>query len=297
MAPHPGQAARILLDGVRPLGVTQLAIDAASLLGPLGSLPDDEIARGLTLLGDDLLVPLGTAVVCRGGERGAWRCGSPCTAPAGRPGADRGPRRPAPVLPLARGQEAELMIEPAPGVTLGAARRSPRITATVTGGAVGLILDARGIPIALPRRGDDRREVIAGWRDTFDARSGRRGARGMSVVHRVRLPVGATPMVEVGHRVEPAEVLATRRAPRGGVSVPVAPPLRRSAADAAACLVARPGARLDAGAVLAEDGRGRQVHVSGGVPPARLRPRRRLGHGRAARAAASRCSATCAARW
>ena len=83
----------------------------------------------------------------------------------------------------------------------------------------------------------------------------------MSVVHRVRLPVGATPMVEVGHTVEPAEVLATRRAPRGGVSLPVALPLRRSAADAADCLVVRPGSMLDAGAVLAEDDRGRQVRV------------------------------------
>ncbi len=68
LAPHPGQAARILLDGVRPLGVTQLGVDVASLLGPLGSLPDDEIREGLTLLGDDIVVPLGTAIVCRGGE-------------------------------------------------------------------------------------------------------------------------------------------------------------------------------------------------------------------------------------
>jgi hypothetical protein len=84
----------------------------------------------------------------------------------------------------------------------------------------------------------------------------------VSVVHRVRLPVGASPMVEVGHLVEPAEVLATRRAPRGGTSVAVALPLRRSAADAAACLVVRPGARLEAGALLAADERGRQVRVS-----------------------------------
>jgi hypothetical protein len=69
-------------------------------------------------------------------------------------------------------------------------------------------------------------------------------------------------MVEVGHTVEPAEVLATRRAPRGGLSVPVALPLRRSAAAAETHLVARPGARLEAGAVLADDGAGRQVRVS-----------------------------------
>jgi hypothetical protein len=35
------------------------------------------------------------------------------------------------------------------------------------GGVVGLILDARGMPLALPRRSDDRRAVLAGWRDLF----------------------------------------------------------------------------------------------------------------------------------
>ena len=168
MAPHPGQAARILLDGARPVGVTQLAIDAASLLAPLGSLPDDEIREGIALLGDDLLVPLGTAVVCRGGEAGRMamrvsvhRPGWPILAPIEvRAGQLH-------VVALAPGQEAELIIEPAPGVSLGATRRSPRIVANATGGAVGLILDARGVPIGLPRRGDDRREVLTGWRDSL----------------------------------------------------------------------------------------------------------------------------------
>ena len=84
----------------------------------------------------------------------------------------------------------------------------------------------------------------------------------MSVIHRVRLPAGSTPMVEVGNSVEPAAVLATRRSPRGGISVPVALPLRRSAAAAAEHLVVRPGATLDAGALLAADERGgREVRV------------------------------------
>ena len=63
--------------------------------------------------------------------------------------------------------EAELTIEPADGVTLGAGRRSARIQALATGGTVGLILDARGIPIVLPRRGDDRRAIVASWRDAL----------------------------------------------------------------------------------------------------------------------------------
>ncbi len=84
----------------------------------------------------------------------------------------------------------------------------------------------------------------------------------MSAIHRIRLPVGASPMVEEGHRVEPAEVLATRRAVRGGVAVPVAGPLRRPASKAADLLSVRPGALLDAGALLADDGRGREVRVA-----------------------------------
>jgi hypothetical protein len=167
-APHPAQAARILLDGVRPLGVTQLATDAGAVLGPLGSLADDELREGLALLGDDLLTPLGTAVVCRGGEPGqlamrvtVHRPGWPTPAPVElRVGQLQ-------VVPLARGQEAELLIEPGPGVNLGTPRRSSRIQARATGGSVGLMLDARGVPISLPRRADDRRTVLAGWRDAL----------------------------------------------------------------------------------------------------------------------------------
>ena len=178
-APTPSQSARMLLDGVRPIGVTQLAIDAAALLGPLGSLPDDEIGEGMALLTEDLLVPLGTSVVCRGGDPGrvamrvtVHRPGWPPIAPIElRTGQLQ-------LVPLGRGQEAELTIEPGDGVSLGAPRRSPRIQARATGGAVGLMLDARGVPIVLPKRGDDRRAVQAGWRDAL----GREGPPGVERV-------------------------------------------------------------------------------------------------------------------
>lgn len=168
-APRPAQAARILLDGIRPIGVTQLAIDASAALGPLGSLPEDEVREGVALLGDDVLVPLGTSVVTRGGEPGRLAM----RVTVRRPGwPDVGPISirvgQLQVVPLPRGQAAELLIEPGDGVSLGAPRRSPRLQADATGGAVGLVLDARGVPIGLPRRGDDRRAVIAGWREALE---------------------------------------------------------------------------------------------------------------------------------
>jgi hypothetical protein len=167
-APRPAQAAQLLLDGIRPLGITQLAIDTAGVLPPLGALEDGEIAEGMGVLRDDLLAPLGAAVVTRGGRAGqvamrvsAHRVGWP----------DEGPTEvrngQLHVLPLGRGQSAELEIELASGVSLGGPRHGRRVHATVTGGAVGLILDARDIPLAAPRRSDDRRAVLSGWRDAF----------------------------------------------------------------------------------------------------------------------------------
>jgi len=84
----------------------------------------------------------------------------------------------------------------------------------------------------------------------------------MSVIHRVNIPVGGRPTVGVGHAVEPSDVLAERRSPGDGVDLPVALPLRRSARDGAACLVVQAGDLLDAGAVIAQDERGRQVRAA-----------------------------------
>jgi hypothetical protein len=158
----------MLIDGLRPVGVTQLAVDAAAVLGPLGSLDDDEIAEGVGLLGEDLVSMLGTSIVTRGGEPGQLamrvtlhRPGWPSQAPVDvRVGQLQ-------VLALPAGQTAELTIEPGPGVSLGAPRRSARSHASATGGSVGIVLDARGVPIALPRRAEDRRTMLASWRDVL----------------------------------------------------------------------------------------------------------------------------------
>ena len=167
-APLPAQSMQLLLDGIRPIGIVQVAIDPAGALGPLGALRDDEIVEGLGTLRDDLLTPLGAAVVCQGGRAGhpsmrvtVHRVGWPSFGPIEvRPGQLE-------VVPLPRGQVAELEIELDPAVSLGAPRRTRRIRAMVTGGAVGLVLDARDAPLLLPRRSDDRRAVLASWRAAF----------------------------------------------------------------------------------------------------------------------------------
>jgi len=167
-APTPAHAMSMLLDGARPLGVTQLAIDPAGALGPLGALEDQEIGEGVAMLRDDLLAPLGAAVVCRGGRSGqaafrvtVHRAGWPSIGPIEVRGGQLQ------LIPLGRGQVAELDIELEPGISIGGARRARRSRASVLGGAVGLVLDARDVPLLLPRRTDDRRTILAAWRDAL----------------------------------------------------------------------------------------------------------------------------------
>ncbi|MDQ3880916.1 MAG: hypothetical protein M3295_07585, partial [Chloroflexota bacterium] len=71
------------------------------------------------------------------------------------------------VLPLAYGTQAELVVQLEAGVSLGAGRTSGEVRARVAGGAVGLIIDTRDMPIALPRRLDERSAVLAAWHDRF----------------------------------------------------------------------------------------------------------------------------------
>lgn len=167
-APRLADAARMLVDGLRPLGVTQLAIDPSGGLGPLGSLDDAEIAEGIALLRDDLLVPLGSSIVCRGGRRGqvAMRVALAVDGDAeGEPLEVRTGQLQ--IVPLARGRIGDVSIELVGGTSLGTERRARRARARVTGGAVGLILDARNVPLRLPRRPDDRRTVLGSWRDAW----------------------------------------------------------------------------------------------------------------------------------
>lgn len=175
-AVHPGDAALALLDGLRPAGVTQLAVDPWGICGPLGTLAGEDVDEGLETLRDDLLVPLGTAVVSHGGRPGQVALRARLHRP-GWPDSTRHEVRVGgvAVLPLERGASGDLEIELERGVELGAGYRAQRVRAAVTGGAVGVILDARDDPIQLPTRPGDARSVIQSWRDAL-RREGRPAA-------------------------------------------------------------------------------------------------------------------------
>ncbi len=74
-------------------------------------------------------------------------------------------------------------------------------------------------------------------------------------VHRVPLPPGSEPTVDVGAEVSADAVLAVRRTAQHPVAIPAAARLRRRASDVAGHATVDPGARVAAGDVLARAGR------------------------------------------
>lgn len=68
-------------------------------------------------------------------------------------------------LPLAPGEQALLTLQPAPSVDVGLGPgQQARTSEPVTGGALGLLIDARGRPLALPHDTEARMRKQAEWR-------------------------------------------------------------------------------------------------------------------------------------
>lgn len=158
----PGPAVTLALaDVVRRPGVSQYAVDAARLLGPLGMVGDESDRRMMLAdLAEDLLVPLGSVVVVGDVHRS---------------------RHPGNVVVEAEGARTELelvsgglqLVDLPPGeiararlrfhdpVVLGGRGRG--FDVEVSGGLGGLLIDLRDVPLHLPDRAERRRELLASW--------------------------------------------------------------------------------------------------------------------------------------
>ncbi len=171
-APRPSLAALILLDALQPVGITNLMLDPHHLLAALGALAYTHPIAVIQSL-DSALLSLGTvvtavgearpgAVVCRATLRVARE--APLGGAAGRD-AERNVEVKAgslEVMSLPLGQEGKLTLKPRGGIDVGFGPGRGK-TITVTGGAAGLLLDARGRPLVFPKAADQRQQLVAEW--------------------------------------------------------------------------------------------------------------------------------------
>jgi hypothetical protein len=163
-APSVGQAALMLLDGMQPTGVCTLALDQYSLLPPLGALASVQPVAAAQALARDGLLRLGTVVALTGrGTEGSLALKLKVEYDDGRTLTAEVPYGALEVIPLIAGSRAMVELRPATEFDIGLASEGKGATTQVEGGALGLIVDARGRPLLLPEDDVGRRAKIREW--------------------------------------------------------------------------------------------------------------------------------------
>jgi len=157
-APRRAQAALMLVDAFQPEGVTELAVDSIFMMPQLGVLAGVLPEAAAEVFRRDCLIPLGTVIA----PVGSGKPGAAAVRVSGVGEDVEVPFGDLVRLPLEAGQSSEVTIEPARGLDVGAGR-GKALRATVRGGVVGLIVDARGRPLALPDDEAVGREKVAAW--------------------------------------------------------------------------------------------------------------------------------------
>lgn len=160
----PRQAALILLDGLQPTGVCSLALDEFSLLPQLGALAMAEPLAAVEVLARDALLNLGTVIAPSGvAQEGEVALRFKMVYSGGETIEGEVSYGSLEVIPLPFGQRATLELRPTRGFDVGLGRKGRGATTEVEGGAVGVIIDARGRPLSLPEGRAAQQEKVQKW--------------------------------------------------------------------------------------------------------------------------------------
>jgi hypothetical protein len=164
-APRPGLAALVLLDAIQPTGVCTLLMDPHSLIPALGAAAEPLPMVAVQVLSSGSFVSLGTVVAPMGRGR-PDRPVLKLRLDKGRSGevVEREVRfGQLVVLSLGQGEHGRLTLRPEQGFDVGFGGPGKAGAVRVSGGAVGLIIDARGRPLQLPRDSARRMELNQKW--------------------------------------------------------------------------------------------------------------------------------------
>jgi uncharacterized protein (TIGR01319 family) len=161
-APRMNQTAMLLIDAFEPEGFTTLAKDSIFMMPHLGVLAEVHPKAAVEVFEKDCLVYLGTCIAAKGlGKTGKpcfkYTIKSPTLNESGT--MSFGDLK---LLPLGPDERATVSIQPERGFDCGAGTGKP-IERTAHGGTVGLILDARGRPLALPEERSACQATMSGW--------------------------------------------------------------------------------------------------------------------------------------
>jgi hypothetical protein len=167
-APNLAQSLSMLLDGLQPSGVTTVVLDQNHLSPALGAAAAVNPVLTVQVLESSSFLNLGTLI----SPIGKARPGTPVSRlrmkqQGGNETSIDVKKGTIRLLHLPMGQSADIHLQPLHrfDVGMGGPGRGGRVR--VIGGALGIVIDARGRPIQLPSDPGARRDILNKWRLTL----------------------------------------------------------------------------------------------------------------------------------
>ena len=162
-APRRAQAAAMLIDSFLPEYVTTLAVDSIFMMPQLGVLASEYPKAATDVFEKDCLIHLGSCVAPVGNAK---QIGQPCVTLEynlhGEHVKKEVPYGDMALLSMDAGDSVEATITPAKQFDMGLGK-GKAVTATVNGGVVGLIVDARGRPYNMTEDPAERVRRLKSW--------------------------------------------------------------------------------------------------------------------------------------
>jgi uncharacterized protein (TIGR01319 family) len=170
-APRRSQAMMMMIDAFQPQGVTMIAVDSIFMMPHLGVLSTINEKAATEVFEKDCLIYLGPCIsVINSGKHGSQCLDCVITYSNGKKREESLLFGELKIFDLREGEKAEAEITPAKQFNLGEGK-GQKITKEVTGGVVGLVIDARGRPLDL-QEGKGKKplsERLSKWNNAFDA--------------------------------------------------------------------------------------------------------------------------------
>lgn len=162
-APNREQSLIIMTDAFQPEGVTMFYQDSVFMMPHLGVLSTVYRDAAWNIFDKDCLVRLGSVIAPRGtGRLGEMLMVVKIEMPNGKIINENITCGELKRIRLPERQTAKATIRPSSGFDIGAGE-GKEIETTVEGGVVGIVLDGRGRPLALPEDKIERDEKLIGW--------------------------------------------------------------------------------------------------------------------------------------
>ena len=158
-----GQSLLLLLDAIQPVGITPILLDQNNLLPLLGVASSRNHYLPVQVIESGAFIGLGTVVsVIASANYGdqilraklTYNDGTEARAEVKFGGLE--------LLPLPAGQDARLTLQPLHRADAGLSPGKGGVV-PVTGGALGVVIDARGRPLPIPSDPVRRREIMKRW--------------------------------------------------------------------------------------------------------------------------------------